>query len=575
MSTGTARYARSSRPAVGIRVALLDMPDGIDNPAQGIIIETTYTDRDGQYTFLAPLPSNPLVTFSRGQLIIGTGPVGNTTLELEGIQAATAALLDRNSSAFQTLRTNAKKVLQRVLDSGTVHSCRSPRAALARPQTNDENPGIMLGSLLVACAIQLHFNRVCPGGSYGDDIPRLVRSILMRFAVLSAGTPGYIVRWRQKSDVHSKLPVFDASGNPVLIDRCAAMRYGTDTGGPGDASCEPSMDEYSGILFGFTWISTLANDADANATQLLSKLLTEVDQYFTGTRYWLIRPCNPPDLTLRGSVSGFASYGYDAAISRALGREASDGGQPLQDYGDLLPVAAATATRNLANNTYDKDDEQQYSQGVTIAETTIDFDWGLIGTIVEAPVVITAALVAGGAVAGPFGNALPGLPFLPIAVTTIDVAGLVLAFATGQTMWALFSQFVQWGMYGQPFNGAIYDRICLASYGNPFTESAWQLSAARPRKIDPVHTINDDGTTRVLTTAASLWMGNCPNAFDDPASIIEEVAARLQLDASTNAVYWHSDDLAGYYILCLALDIDPELDWPVSDISYTFPLLLA
>lgn len=388
-----------------------------------------------------------------------------------------------------------------------------------------ENPHIVAGALL--CALAVSHDCVTRTAYYKatNDIPNdTERDNYLALQTCFLGVQDWL-RKRQHP------------ANPGYFLRYAQVTPGDRTH-PDNWRAEPSLDEYSGLIFGLTWSLYLLHDVYSleGKSCFEAHTLRRIGQYLQSTHGWLVRP-ETQDFTLRGADLPVYSY----SISRVL------------DFRNRIPIWLNDQVKGYLDNSLNNreslppDARKQYDDLLgplekyrQIREKISFWEW--------------AAKFVGAALGGPVGYGLVAAATHALNQQIEDHTDLVSDETVWKTLAASFAPPASIDAGG--FNVHIFDRFSLAA--------SWMADAT----IEETHhkrslrrISGDRWGWQLLSAAGRIWFGSDFSA-GDIATVFENNALIALKDTPPPA---NLETLEGFVsswaIMCVALDMDVGLDW--------------
>lgn len=336
--------------------------------------------------------------------------------------------------------------------------------------------------------------------------------------------PGYLLRWKQ-SELDSR-----------VRDNWKA---------------EPSLDEYSGLLLGLSWLRNIGKhikDFPADFMSRANSLWSDIGNYLKGTEGWLVRP-GARDLTTRGP---------DLAASAWILSQLFEG------FKNEHPLHLSDNVRNIIRRSKD------YFKSCNLSEN--GFKHAYASTIALVDPILKAqdaekALSIGELV----------LDFLAFASVVVTPAAsslfFMLAGATNAIsdfyqdkvlnvdafrLWTLFGTALghPYGVDGGGFNAQIFDRNNLAAFPAGNVGMGYVTERRYTRRL----AADRDGW-RILTLAGRFCHSKAGVMTDLPDILNAEVGHFRAMSEVPVGLETVEGFVLGWSILCLIADVDPGIDW--------------
>jgi hypothetical protein len=397
-----------------------------------------------------------------------------------------------------------------------------------RPTT--ENPHQAAGALLAALAISRYFTiyagiRKAPlpdttiraertqlyaakGGMYA--IEQYVKSMgdYDQEACRECPAGGYFVRW----------------GVP-----------GVESRGEGDWQAEPSLDEYSGLVMGQSWLHALApafwvEPWSGRMQARAREVLDGIGGYLEYNNGWLARPRQyHRDFTVRGPQLCLSAWPVHLALRRFH--------QPT--WRRETPLRWPKRPSNQLDRSLEKLDSYDHSSGLYKRyKKTLDAlkTWRKAVDTIEALKWFQ----------------LVGFPLPQLAgafkAKVVDLAD--------RDLWKLFGEALAKNTdVGEEYNTAIFDLYSLGAYWecDSVVEEAFHLRSKRSYE-------KEQAGWRSLGLAAKVWFGS----DFDPQEVVDRLLADGGFDRGKGHQRRAAGHVLGWSLLGLALDVEPELVWPLT-----------
>ena len=336
-----------------------------------------------------------------------------------------------------------------------------PKKVDAWTADDGDNPHIRVGALLTALSIScLHARSDADIAATLEGISGLVSWLEHR---KHPSEPGYLLRWKQKN---------------------------LDSRADQDWKAEPSLDEYSGLLMGLSWLRDLSpaiRQMPPNLKLRAEDLWSGIGKYLARTDGWLVRP-GAGDLTARGPDL--------AASAWILGRlfDGFHNEHPLRLSNETKAVFERS---KLYLATCDLDDEfkRAYKGTIAMADALLKAQEAQRALAI-ADLALDLLAFAGMAVC-PVASSL--LFMLGGATNAInDLYNEKVLNADALNLWRLFGTALgsPYSVDGGGFNAEIFDRNVLAAFP---TGNAAMRFATGPRYSRPLAADRDG--VRILTLA--------------------------------------------------------------------------
>lgn len=455
------------------------------------------------------------------------------TEEQEGGGTAKSLLIDAANRALQALSGRGD------LDQLTVPTQFSKK-------TKDDNPLIIIGALLPSMAISRLFTIDEGTRKYYAETPNAVERD--RLHSIKTGIHHALLWLRQRQ--HPLLPGYFLRWQQAEPD-------GRNT--ENDWKAEPSLDEYSGLLLGLSWLYQLAeyynfgayNQWSSSVTNETTSMLGRISDYLVDTQGWLVRP-GKGDLTVRGPDLVANAYPLFLTL-RNFGYWAFRNAKPFDLISNEKKMVdrSAQSLEMIVQSQPGSLLAKTYKDSVDLAQTIKDINSAT--DIVQWAGAVVGAL---GLAFGLFGFAFLGAAIYLGASYLEDKAVEMLDF----DVWDLAGE-----MLGPPcavdaggYNVYIFDRFCLAASwaADIVNFEAFAKRAKRP--------FGGDGNGwRSLSIGARVWMGVDikPKTIKD--ELLIDVDALMPNDGSLPNPGRRTFEgfVMGWSMIALALDLDPEIRW--------------
>lgn len=436
----------------------------------------------------------------------------------------------------------ANKTLHAINERGDIKELTNPHY-IDHGETNDDNPMIIGGGLMASMAISRLF--AASTGKKKLDARENVEVEKARLQATKAGIlrllywfdarrhtdePGYLVRWKQSEQ---------------------EGRTGRDW------LAEPSLDEYSGLFMGLSWLRALTYWGPTPSNQwqkiinfAMNRHFKDIERYLKKTRGWLVRPTKN-DMTVRGPLLFFNTYPLNKIMS-------GYNNSKIFDIGD----AEKEMIKNSIKSFELMDDpnsgiHRNYKSSVNFAKRLKQIDDGTKWGTVASALIAVGSLATGG-IALALGA---GLVALGVGIGHDKLAKTINSWkfwkTSGDTLGKPIS--VDAGGYNTP----IFDRFSLAAMWSADHRIKEAFYARSDRRFG-----GDDNGWMTFGIAGRIWMGvdiGNPKAWvrrlilDSDAVVPQD--GRPVKRMSTNALRPVEGFVLGWAIIALALDIDPEIEW--------------
>jgi hypothetical protein len=326
---------------------------------------------------------------------------------------------------------------------------------------------------------------------------------------------------------------------------------------------EPSLDEYSGLLLGLSWLRKLGPLFRVPSPELLGRantLWNGIRDYLKRTEGWLVRP-GARDLTARGP---------DLAASATILTE-------LFGYRNDHPLALSDNVKGILERSKKYYDE--YSSGNNGFKDAYGSTIKLADALLKMQSADEALLLSELALDllaffGAIANPLVGSLFFMLAGAVDAIRGVYddnVLKVTSFDLWRLFGAALgsPYRVDGGGFNAEIFDRNNLAAFwaGNVGLGQVAASRYTRPLQADR------DGW-RILTLAGKYCFAQTGVIGDLADSLNAEVGHFRAMSEVPSNLETIEGFVLGWSLLCFVADVDPGIEWAkyVASLTSTSPI---
>jgi hypothetical protein len=301
-------------------------------------------------------------------------------------------------------------------------------------------------------------------------------------------------------------------------------------------TAEPSLDEYSGLLLGLSWLRELGPRFRIPSPELMGRarvLWDGISAYLKSTEGWLVRP-GARDLTARGP----ALVASAAILNELFGVNNQKPFYLSENVKDILNrTKQYYESCNLGDNGF-KDRYAEEACKIAYYMPKIDSNLRLLDFAYELA------------------------PFLVDAITGTE---LERAWDVSDIeLWDLFGIALgdPYAVDGGGYNAQIFDRNSLAAF---WTGNVGIRNIARTRYTRPL--LADRNGWRILTLAGN-YLFSRTEVVDNLSNILKaEVGYFIAMEHVPNNLECIEGFVLGWCILCFVADIDNGIEWE----KYLFP----
>ena len=524
------KYQETDRPAVGLTIEQYD-------PVDGKLLTISRTDGAGCAYGIA---ANKRTIIRRGNYVFSetTFPSGEATRaisiswdQVPDLKQLRELLLQRDVKCQMAWAANV--TLGKLVESPGLLTQLLDGVSASRGDT--ENQHDIVGALQCALGvsrlftINAGFKKAMAGQPIDDEIKQLratkgAMKALIKWAesLRHPNENGFLFRWTQERGLEDRTP--------------------------NNWEAEPSLDEYSGLLMGLNWAMALVADPgflsvpspqdisspwNSWVKDHVANLFRGVNEYLISSHGMLVRP-NNRDYVIRGPNLVWYSYPLSLILFGYSIGEQYRVIKPLE-FTRKLEEFLETSKNHNQNYPRDEDPHKRYDDTIHFLQV-----WEAVahGRVPPDPLILAL------------------LSWIRPFIDSPDL--------------------VEWVGYGEVLgdnkdsgsNLAIFDRFSVAAFWlsrihfvaspDPNELRVIQKAFSRRAKRDWDH---EDEVVRSFGKACKVWFGEFSEGYS-PANFVDKLiheAARLYEPRGL----WRRVDgfVYAWSLICLALDIDPELTW--------------